>query len=67
MGTSQATLLIVADEKLNRDGLARRLQRNNYEVVAARCGSGAVEGWRGEVPRQEGISALLVERREATS
>ena len=35
MSTPPATILIVDDEELNRDGLARRLQRHDYEVVAA--------------------------------
>jgi sigma-B regulation protein RsbU (phosphoserine phosphatase) len=43
MATPQATLLIVDDEELNRDGLARRLQRHDYEVVAAKSGSEAIE------------------------
>src|SRR5262245_1645768 len=43
MATPQATLLIVDDEELNRDGLTRRLQRHDYEVVAAKSGSEAIE------------------------
>src|SRR5215475_9450627 len=43
MAAPQATLLIVDDEELNRDGLARRLQRHDYEVVTARSGREAIE------------------------
>ena len=43
MPTPQATLLIVDDEELNRDGLARRLQRHDYEVVAVPSGRKAIE------------------------
>src|SRR5687767_13910575 len=35
MSAPQAKLLIVDDEELNRDGLARRLQRHDYEVAVA--------------------------------
>src|SRR6476469_2721297 len=43
MAAPQATLLIVDDDELNRDGLARRLQRHAYEVVAAKSGREAIE------------------------
>src|SRR5262249_24942581 len=43
MAAPQATLLIVDDEELNREGLARRLQRHNYEVTAAKSGREAIE------------------------
>jgi sigma-B regulation protein RsbU (phosphoserine phosphatase) len=43
MAVPRATLLIVDDEELNRDGLARRLQRHDYEVVAAKSGREAIE------------------------
>jgi sigma-B regulation protein RsbU (phosphoserine phosphatase) len=43
MAAPRATLLIVDDEELNRDGLARRLQRHDYEVVAAKSGREAIE------------------------
>src|ERR1700722_11987216 len=43
MSTPPATILIVDDEELNRDGLARRLQRHNYEVVTAPGGRAAIE------------------------
>ncbi len=43
MATSQVTILIVDDEELNRDALARRLQRHEYDVVAAQSGREAIE------------------------
>jgi len=43
MSTLSATILIVDDEELNRDGLARRLQRHDYEVVTAPGGREAIE------------------------
>jgi sigma-B regulation protein RsbU (phosphoserine phosphatase) len=43
MSTPPATILIVDDEELNRDGLARRLQRHEYEVVTAPGGREAIE------------------------
>jgi len=43
MSTPPATILIVDDEELNRDGLARRLQRHDYEVVTAPGGREAIE------------------------
>ena len=43
MAAPQATLLVVDDEELNRDGLARRLQRHDYEVVTAPSGREAIE------------------------
>src|SRR5436309_6738300 len=43
MVASQATILIVDDEELNRDGLARRLQRHNYDVAVAASGREAIE------------------------
>src|SRR6185436_18435161 len=43
MSSSQATLLIVDDEELNREGLARRLQRHEYDVVLAKNGREAIE------------------------
>jgi sigma-B regulation protein RsbU (phosphoserine phosphatase) len=41
--TPHASILIVDDEELNREGLARRLQRHEYEVVAAKSGREAIE------------------------
>ena len=38
MSTPQAKLLIVDDDELNRDGLARRLQKHDYEVAVAKSG-----------------------------
>jgi sigma-B regulation protein RsbU (phosphoserine phosphatase) len=43
MAAPQATVLIVDDEELNRDGLARRLQRHDYEVAVAKSGREAIE------------------------
>jgi sigma-B regulation protein RsbU (phosphoserine phosphatase) len=43
MAAPQATLLIVDDEELNRDALARRLQRHDYEVCVAKSGREAIE------------------------
>ena len=43
MALSQATVLIVDDEELNREGLARRLQRQDYEVALAKNGREAIE------------------------
>jgi sigma-B regulation protein RsbU (phosphoserine phosphatase) len=43
MGAPRANVLIVDDEELNRDGLARRLQRQDYEVTTARNGLEAIE------------------------
>jgi sigma-B regulation protein RsbU (phosphoserine phosphatase) len=43
MAAPHATILIVDDEELNRDGLARRLQRHDYDVVTAKSGREAIE------------------------
>src|SRR6186997_2681984 len=43
MAALQGTLLIVDDEELNRDGLSRRLQRHDYDVVSAKSGREAIE------------------------
>src|SRR5262245_39862671 len=43
MRTPQATVLVVDDEELNRDALARSLQRHDYEVVTAKSGREAIE------------------------
>ena len=43
MGASQATLLIVDDEELNREGLARRLERHDYAVASAKSGREAID------------------------
>lgn len=43
MAAPEATILIVDDEELNRDALARRLQRDEYEVVVAKSGREAIE------------------------
>jgi phosphoserine phosphatase RsbU/P len=43
MSSPQGTILIVDDEELNRDGLSRRLQRHDYNVVSAKSGRDAIE------------------------
>jgi sigma-B regulation protein RsbU (phosphoserine phosphatase) len=43
MAAPQATVLVVDDEEMNRDGLARRLQRHDYDVVVAGSGREAIE------------------------
>jgi sigma-B regulation protein RsbU (phosphoserine phosphatase) len=43
MDAPPAAVLIVDDEELNRDGLARRLQRHNCEVITAQSGREAIE------------------------
>src|SRR6187455_3081132 len=43
MPTPSAAILIVDDEELNRDGLARRLQRHEYEVACVGSGREAIE------------------------
>jgi len=43
MSAPQAKLLIVDDDELNRDGLARRLQKHDYEVAVAKSGREAIE------------------------
>jgi sigma-B regulation protein RsbU (phosphoserine phosphatase) len=43
MAAPHATLLIVDDEELNRDGLARRLQRHDFDVAVAGTGREAIE------------------------
>src|SRR6188474_97995 len=43
MAVPQATVLVVDDEELNRDGLARRRQRHDYKVAVAKSGREAIE------------------------
>jgi sigma-B regulation protein RsbU (phosphoserine phosphatase) len=43
MSGPQATILIVDDEELNRDALARRLERHHYDVAVAESGRQAIE------------------------
>jgi sigma-B regulation protein RsbU (phosphoserine phosphatase) len=43
MDAPRASILIVDDEELNRDGLARRLQRHDYAVAVAKSGREAIE------------------------
>src|SRR5690349_12925569 len=38
-----SSLLIVDDEEMNREGLARHLKRHNYEVTVAKSGREAIE------------------------
>jgi signal transduction histidine kinase len=43
MSADSGSLLIVDDEELNRDGLARRLRRHGYQVAVASSGQEALE------------------------
>jgi CheY-like chemotaxis protein len=43
MSVETSALLIVDDEEMNREGLARHLQRHGYEVNCARSGREAIE------------------------
>src|SRR6516162_2122049 len=43
MSVEASKLLIVDDEEMNREGLARHLQRHDYEVTGARSGREAIE------------------------
>src|SRR5438445_472268 len=43
MSGEPGSLLIVDDEELNREGLARRLRRQRYEVTTARSGREALD------------------------
>src|SRR6266567_6525791 len=43
MNTEPASLLIVDDEELNREGLGRRLRRDGYAVALAKSGREAIE------------------------
>src|SRR6266567_4042982 len=43
MNTEPASLLIVDDEELNREGLGRRLRRHGYETAVAKSGREAIE------------------------
>src|SRR5205085_532406 len=43
MAAEPSSLLVVDDEELNREGLARRLQRHGYDVTPARSGREAIE------------------------
>ncbi len=45
-----AKILLVEDNEMNRDMLARRLQRRGYEVVVAEDGEQAVDKTRTEAP-----------------
>src|SRR5438128_863944 len=43
VGTEPSSLLVVDDDEMSRDGLARRLQRTGYTVAAAASGRAAME------------------------
>jgi phosphoserine phosphatase RsbU/P len=43
MTATQATLLVVDDEELNREGLSRRLRKHDYDVALAKNGREAIE------------------------
>ena len=43
MTPANANLLIVDDEELNREGLARRLQKHDYDIALAKNGREAIE------------------------
>jgi phosphoserine phosphatase RsbU/P len=43
MTPAKAKLLIVDDEELNREGLARRLQKHDYDIALAKNGREAIE------------------------
>jgi two-component system, cell cycle response regulator DivK len=45
-----ATIMVVEDNELSRDALARRLERRGYRVVLAVDGEGAIEIGRRELP-----------------
>jgi sigma-B regulation protein RsbU (phosphoserine phosphatase) len=73
MTAPQAAILVVDDEEMNRDGLARRLQRHDYEVATARNGREAIELLGGRrfdlvlldimMPGMNGLEALKFLRR----
>src|SRR5215468_2161942 len=43
MTADSSSILIVDDEALNREGLARRLQRHGYAVTAVKSGEEAID------------------------
>ena len=45
-----ARILVVEDNKLNRDMLTRRLERRGYEVAVAEDGQAAIESARTQAP-----------------
>jgi sigma-B regulation protein RsbU (phosphoserine phosphatase) len=73
MAAPQASVLIVDDEELNRDGLARRLQRQDYAVAVAKSGREAIEMLGGRrfdlvlldimMPGMNGLEVLKLLRR----
>jgi len=42
MNAEASSILLVDDEELNSEGLARRLRRHGYEVIVARSGRAAL-------------------------
>ena len=55
MSPANATLLLVDDDAMNRDALARRLSRSGYKVLTADSGSAALR-----MIREERIDAVLL-------
>jgi DNA-binding response OmpR family regulator len=43
MNAEASSILLVDDEELNSEGLARHLRRHGYEVIVARSGPAAIE------------------------
>ena len=56
MSQPNATLLLVDDDAMNRDALARRLTRNGYGVVTTDNGSDALQ-----IVRERRIDAVLLD------
>src|SRR5687767_7123935 len=56
MSPANATLLLVDDDAMNRDALARRLSRSGYKVLTADSGSAALR-----MIREERIDAVLLD------
>src|SRR5688572_5677374 len=56
MSQANATLLLVDDDAMNRDALARRLSRSGYKVLTADCGGAALR-----MIREERIDAVLLD------
>src|SRR5215467_13746830 len=43
MNAEASSILLVDDDELNREGLARRLRQHGYEVIVAKSGRAAIE------------------------
>jgi diguanylate cyclase (GGDEF)-like protein len=56
MSQANATLLLVDDDAMNRDALARRLSRSGYKVLTADSGSAALR-----MIREDRIDAVLLD------